>query len=122
RSPHPHAKIASVDLSAARRAPGVKAALLWRDPADTQRSTVMFQGDEIAAVAADTEEHAIDAARLIKVEYEILPHVVVVDQALNGTAPTVFQGGNVRPGQTTENGNLAAGFKAAAFTLEETYA
>ena len=36
----------------------------------------MFQGDEVAAVAADTEEHAIDAARLVKVEYEVLPHVI----------------------------------------------
>ena len=45
---------------------------------------VMFQGDEVAAVAADTEEHAIDAARLIKVEYEVLPHVTVVEQALAG--------------------------------------
>ncbi len=122
RSPYPHARIVSVDLSAARRAPGVKAALVWREPENAQRNTVMFQGDEVAAVAADTEEHAIDAARLVKVDYEVLPHVVVVDQALSGSAPAVFQGGNFRPGQTAENGDLAAGFKAAAFTLEETYA
>src|SRR6476469_46877 len=64
RSPHPHARIVSVDMSAAQKAPGVKATHLWRDPANTQRSSiVMFQGDEIAGVAADTEEHAIDAAR-----------------------------------------------------------
>ena len=84
RSPHPHARIVSIDLSAAQKAPGVKAALAWRDPANPQRNTVMYQGDEIAAVAADTEEHAIDAARLVKVEYEVLPHVTVVDQALAG--------------------------------------
>src|SRR4029077_1824822 len=60
RSPHPHARIVSVDMSAARKAPGVKATHLWRYPADAQRSSiVMFQGDEIAGVAADTEEHAI---------------------------------------------------------------
>ncbi len=90
RSPHPHARVVSVDLSAARRAPGVKGAIVWRDPATPQNNRVMFQGDEVAAVAADTEEHAIDAARLVKVEYEVLPHVTVVEQALAGTAPAVF--------------------------------
>ncbi len=121
RSPHPHARIVSIDLSAAQRAPGVKAAMMWRDPANAQRNTVMYQGDEVAAVAADTEEHAIDAARLVKVEYEVLPHVILVDQALSGSAPPVFTGGNVRQGTTQENGDLAAGFKQAAHTLEETY-
>ena len=53
-------------------------------PASAQNNRVMFQGDEVAAVAADTEEHAIDAARLVKVEYEVLPHVTVVEQALAG--------------------------------------
>ena len=122
RSPHPHARILSIDLSAAQRAPGVKAALAWRDPADPAKNVVMFQGDEVAAVAADTEERAIDAARLIKVEYELLPHVIVVDNALNGSAPEVFAGGNVKVAQTAETGDLAAGFKQAAFTVDQTYA
>ena len=121
RSPHPHARIVSVDLSAAQKSPGVKAAIVWRDPANAQRNTVMFQGDEVAAVAADTEEHAIDAARLVKVEYEVLPHITLVDQVLTGSAPPVFQGGNVRQGAVQETGDLAAGFKQAAQTIEETY-
>jgi xanthine dehydrogenase YagR molybdenum-binding subunit len=121
RSPHPHARVMAVDLSAAQKAPGVKAAIVWRQPGDAQTSQVMFQGDEVAAVAADTEEHAKDAARLIKVEYEVLPHVVNVQQALDGTAPSVFTNGNVRQGQTQESGDLDAGFKAAAHTIEETY-
>ena len=122
RSPHPHARVVSVDLAAAQRAPGVKAALVWRDPAGGANASVMFQGDEVAGVAADTEEHAIDAARLIKVEYEVLPHVTVVSRALDGTAPPVFTGGNVREGQAQEAGDLAAGFQAAAYTIDETYA
>jgi xanthine dehydrogenase YagR molybdenum-binding subunit len=122
RSPHPHARVVSIDLSAARRAPGVKTTLVWREPANPQGNRVMFQGDEVAGVAADTEERAIDAARLIKVEYEILPHVTIVEQALAGTAPAVFTGGNVRQGQTQEAGDLAAGFQAAAHTVDETYA
>jgi xanthine dehydrogenase YagR molybdenum-binding subunit len=121
RSPHPHARVVSVDLSAARSAPGVKAALVHRDPADEKTNVVMFQGDEIAAIAADTEERAIHAARLVKVEYEVLPHIVSVDAALAGTAPPVFTGGNVRQGNAQEAGDLAAGFKAAAFTLDQTY-
>src|SRR4051794_2002661 len=122
RSPHPHAKIVSIDLSAAQRAPGVKAAIMWRDPANAERNTVMYQGDEVAAVAADTEEHAIDAARLIKVEYDVMPHVIVVDQALSGNAPAVFNGGNVRPGAAQETGDIATGFKQAAHVIDETYA
>ena len=121
RSPYPHARVVSVDLSAAQKAPGIKAAIVWRDPANAQRNTVMFQGDEVAAVAADTEEHAIDAARLVKVDYEVLPHIINVDQALTGNAPQVFQGGNVRQGAAQETGDLAAGFKQAAHTIEETY-
>jgi xanthine dehydrogenase YagR molybdenum-binding subunit len=121
RSPHPHARVRSVDLTAAQRAPGVKAALVHRDPADEKTNVVMFQGDEVAAIAADTEERANHAARLVVVEYEVLPHVVNVDQALAGTAPAVFTPGNVRQGQTQETGDLAAGFKAAAVTIDETY-
>jgi xanthine dehydrogenase molybdopterin-binding subunit B len=84
RSPHPHARVVSVDLTAARRAPGGKEAIVWKGPgsvgasvaapgpgsgsaAQVPAAEVMFQGDEVAAVAADTEEHAIDAARLIVV-------------------------------------------------------
>jgi len=121
RSPHPHARIVSIDLSAAQKAPGVKVALAWRDPANPQRNTVMYQGDEVAAVAADTEEHAIDASRMVKVEYEVLPYLTSVDQALAGNAPVVFSGGNTRQGAAQESGDLAAGFKQAAHVVEETY-
>ena len=121
RSPYPCARVVSVDLSAAAKMPGVKASLVWRDP-NSQNNRVMFQGDEVAAVAADTEEHAIDAARTIKVEYEVQPHVTVVEKALAGTAPEVFTGGNVKAAQPQATGDLDAGFKAAAHTIEETYA
>ena len=121
RSPYPHARIVSVDLSAANRAPGVKIAIVWKDPNDAQNNRAMFQGDEVAAVAADTEEHAIDAARLVKVNYEVLPHVTEVAQALDGTAPQVFTGGNVVPTQPQQTGDPASGFAAAAHTLEQTY-
>ena len=58
RSPYPHARVVSVDLSAAEKAPGVKAVLAWKEPG----AQVMYQGDPVAGVAADTEERARDAA------------------------------------------------------------
>ncbi len=121
RSPYPHARVVSVDLSQANSMPGVKTTLVWRDPANAQKNLVMFQGDEVAAVAADTEEHAIDAARAIKVEYEVLPHVTIVERALSGAAPAVFNGGNVRASQPQQSGDVAAGFQTAAHVVEETY-
>src|SRR5437773_5322043 len=71
RSPHPHARIVSIDLSAAQAAPGVKAAINAKEPG----AQVMYQGDPVAAVAAATEKRARDAARLVKVDYARLPHV-----------------------------------------------
>ena len=118
RSPYPHARVVSVDLSAANRMPGVKTSLVWRDPA-TQNNRVMFQGDEVAGIAADTEEHAIDAARAIKVEYEVLPHITVEKALARRTA--LFTGGNVRPAPGPRRSG-DAGFKAAAHVIEETYA
>jgi xanthine dehydrogenase YagR molybdenum-binding subunit len=122
RSPYPRARVVSIDFSAAERVPGFKTSLVIRDPKDPKTNVVMYQGDEVAAVAADTEEHAIDAARAVKVEYEPLPSVISVESALAGRAPEgVFPNGNVRAANTQEVGDLAAGFKAAAHTLEQTY-
>src|SRR5204863_9981676 len=115
RSPYPHAKVVSIDISAAQRVPGFKTSLIIRDPKDDKSNVVMYQGDEVAAVVADTEEHAIDAARAVKVEYEVLPSVISVESALAGRAPEVFTPANVRVGTAQESGDLAAGFKAAAF-------
>jgi xanthine dehydrogenase YagR molybdenum-binding subunit len=117
RSPHPHARIVSVDLSEAEKAPGVKAVLAYKDPG----AQVMYPGDPVAAVAADTEERALDAARLVRVRYETLPHLANVEQAMSLTAPAVFPGGNTRQGATEETGDLAAGFAKAAHVVEATY-
>jgi xanthine dehydrogenase YagR molybdenum-binding subunit len=117
RSPYPHARVVSVDLAAAQKAPGVKAALVYREPG----TQVMYQGDPVAAVAADTEEHARDAARLVRVRYEPLPHLANVEQAMAADAPPVFPNGNVRAGARDETGDLAAGFANAAHTVDETY-
>jgi len=122
RSPYPHARITAVDLSEARRAPGVKAALVWKEPGTTPTSEVRYQGEPVAAVAAETEEQAMDAARLVKVTYDVLEHVASEQQAMASDAPVVFQGGNTRKGAAQETGDLDAGFKAAAHIVEQTYA
>jgi xanthine dehydrogenase YagR molybdenum-binding subunit len=118
RSPHPHARIVSVDLSQAEKAPGVKAVLTYKEPG----AQVMYPGDPVAAVAADTEERALDAARLVRVRYETLPHLATVEQALAADAPAVFPNGNTRQGATEETGDLAAGFAKATHVVEATYA
>jgi xanthine dehydrogenase YagR molybdenum-binding subunit len=117
RSPFPHARVVSVDLSPAEKAPGVKAVIAWKEPG----AQVMYQGDPVAAVAADTEERARDAARLIRVRYEALPHLANVEQAMAIDAPAVFPGGNTRAGATDETGNLTDGFANAAHIVEATY-
>jgi xanthine dehydrogenase YagR molybdenum-binding subunit len=117
RSPHPHAKIVSIDLSAAQRAPGVKAVAIWKDPG----SEAMYHGDMVAAVAADTEERALDAARLVEVRYEVLPHFSREATSMAVDATQVFASGNTRAGQLQEVGDLEVGFKNAAHIHEATY-
>ena len=118
RSPHPHARIVSIDLAAAEKAPGVKAVMAVMKPGDR----VMYQGEEVAALAAATEEQANDALRTIKVEYETLPHIATEALAMSSGAPLVFKDGNIREGDTEEAGDLDAGFKAAAHVVEARYA
>jgi len=117
RSPHAHARLKSIDASAAEKAPGVKAVLVTIKPGDK----VLYPGEEIGALAAVTEQQAADALRLITVEWEVLPPLANVEQAMRPEAPRVFTPANTRRGTAQEDGDLAAGFKAAAFTIEGTY-
>ena len=114
RSPHAHARLKSIDASAAEKAPGVKALLITIKPGDK----VMYPGEEIGALAATTEQQAADALRMIKVEWEVLPALATVEQSMRPEAPQVFTPANTRRGTAQEDGDLAAGFKAAAFTVE----
>ncbi|HYL36501.1 MAG TPA: xanthine dehydrogenase family protein molybdopterin-binding subunit [Bryobacteraceae bacterium] len=71
-SPHAHAKVKAIDTSAAQKLNGVEAVRVVANPG----TEVQWAGAEIAFVAARTEEIANDAIRLIKVDYEVLPHLV----------------------------------------------
>ena len=116
-SPHAHAKIKSIDVSAAEAMSGVQAVHLFKQAGGTLR----FHGDDIAAVAADTESLARDAVRAIKVEYEVLPHVVTEDQAMAPDAPEVFKGKNVRKGRSVTKGKPDEAMAKADATIEATY-
>ena len=72
RCPYPHAKVVSIDTSAAGKMPGVRAVQIVQGPG----SNIHWAGDEIVAVAAVDERLAEDAIRAITVKYEQLPHLV----------------------------------------------
>ncbi len=117
RSPHAHARVTSIDVTPAQTMPGVKAVLPFIEPGQK----VVFAGEEIAALAADTEQQAEDAIRAIKVSWEVLPALASVEQAMRPEAPKVFEPANTRTGSAQEDGDLAAGFAAAAHTVEGVY-
>ncbi len=109
--PHAHAMVKTVDTSAAEKMPGVHAVLKdgvagtnipWFAGRGGFTSRLFdphcrYEGDEVAVVAADTIYQAWDAVRAIKVEYDVQPQVVDVDDAMKPGAPAVRDGGNAIP-------------------------
>jgi xanthine dehydrogenase YagR molybdenum-binding subunit len=120
-SPHPHARVKSIDLSAAEKLPGVKAAIALKDTSKPEVARVRYQGEEVAAVAATTEEIALDAARLIKIDYEVLPHLATVEQAMRPEAPQVFEKGNFTQPTSRGEGDVEGALKASAHVVEGLY-
>jgi xanthine dehydrogenase YagR molybdenum-binding subunit len=94
-------------------------------PADLVGRELYFAGDEIAAVAADTEEHAEDALRAIKVGYEVLDHLVIEEEVIKNpkkkTTPGPLAGNFDDTIKDATKGDVAAGFKEAEATAEGTY-
>ncbi len=115
----PHARVRSIDTSAAEKLPGVRAvhvleAILGsaavRDPAKEIQSKypiVRYAGQPIAAVAADSQAIADQAARLVSVEYETLPFVVDEIRARDADAPLVFPGAADQAGTAGGGGGPA---------------
>ncbi|MDB5351205.1 MAG: xdhA 1 [Planctomycetota bacterium] len=116
-SPHPHAKVTSIDTAAAEKMPGVKGVVVIAKAGATLR----YHGDDIAGVAAETEEQARDAVRAIKVDYEILPHVVTEEDAVKPDAPKIVPSGNARKGRAQTTGDPEAAFKEADAVVEAEY-
>jgi CO/xanthine dehydrogenase Mo-binding subunit len=112
RSPHAHARIRSIDVSRAAALPGVKAVVTSADFPEQKfeyvgpervaqnfwhmtrnimaREKVLYEGHPVAAVAAASKSIADQALALIKVDYEVLPHVIDVDAAMRPDAPLLF--------------------------------
>jgi len=149
RSPLPHARVAAIDPSLARRLPGVHAVLTGRDIggalfgraiADIPvlcADRVRFIGDPVAAVAAQDRETAEEALRLIEVEYEELPAVFDPFEAMRPGAPILHpdfasyrRGGpavelpdipNLCSYRLEETGDVAQGFREADLVVEHRY-
>jgi xanthine dehydrogenase YagR molybdenum-binding subunit len=121
RSPHAHAKIKTIDSEDARKMPGVKAIYLIKKAGEE----LFWAGEEILGLAADTEEHALDAVRAVKIEYEVLPHLVKEEDALKEdpqTAPLVRgRRNNVMTAKEETSGGFDKGMADAAVTVEGHY-
>ncbi len=119
RSRVAHATITAIDLSGAESLSGVKAVIPLIEPGKRLR----HEGQEIAAVAAITDDIAKDAVRLIQYDFEELPFVVDVEEAMDESAPQIrddWHRNQSQPG-IDERGNLEAGFAEAAVEVEATY-
>ncbi len=132
----PHARIRSIEVSAAEKAPGVRAVYvlerLMGSAVVSDRSKelssnypiVRYAGQPIAAVAATSPQAAEDAAKLVKIDYEVLPFVVDADDARRPGAPLVFPapadmagtaGGGGGPAGVPQTGNVRGPVKGGMF-------
>ena len=149
RSPHAHAKIRKIDTSRAEKLNGVKAVITAADLPDLTngdsamydmldncmaREKALYDGHAVAAVAAVDARTAREALKLIEVDYEVLPHVTDVDEAVKPTAPvlrdTVFTDGvepkpskasNIAKRSQYGHGDAEEGFKQADFIVERSF-
>ncbi|MGH7818089.1 MAG: xanthine dehydrogenase family protein molybdopterin-binding subunit [Candidatus Binatia bacterium] len=137
RSPHAHAEIVSIDTAKAEALAGVLAVVTYRDapeipfesaadsvaPVYLLNRSVRHVGDEVAAVAANTEAIAEEALRLIQVEYRPLPFVLNAESALESDAPSVRGGTNLAGKVPIEfiRGDVDRGMKEAEIIVEQTY-
>ena len=135
RCPHPRARVRKVDASRAASMPGVRAVVTPDSPEASLRWTwgrgdtarlldpeCLFEGEAVAAVAADTPHQAADALRAIRVDYEVLPFVSWEDEATAAGAPEARPGGN-RLGDVSvyERGDVEGGFAAADEIVDLTF-
>ena len=137
-SPYAHANIKSIDISKAESMPGVRAILTHENSPNTRYremrvldNKVRFWGDEVLAVAADTEEIAEEAIRQINIDYELLPVVIDPEEALEPNAPLLYPNpselgvsppmvGNMLRGEPTvcNYGDIDKGFSESDFILD----
>ncbi|HEU5466901.1 MAG TPA: molybdopterin cofactor-binding domain-containing protein, partial [Gemmatimonadales bacterium] len=137
RSPHPHARIVSIDTSKALAVEGVKAVLTGKDtpipfgilPVSQDEHAlcpdhVRFVGDPVAAVAATSEETATAALDLIDVKYELLPSIASPEDAVTTPEPRIHDygdSGNLHKLINLEFGDVEEGFEEADHVREDMF-
>jgi xanthine dehydrogenase molybdenum-binding subunit len=157
RSPHAHARIKSIDTSQAEALPGVRAVVTSADMPDVgnriedlgegavniqhlscnvlARGKVLYKGHAVAGIAADNVHIADEAARLVQVEYEVLPPVLDVRKAMSDDAPILLDdlrteslAGEVSDKPTNiakhfryEKGDVQKGFSEATVVVEHEF-
>jgi CO/xanthine dehydrogenase Mo-binding subunit len=156
RSPHAHARVVRINADKALALPDVRAvassadfpeirpeeAFVGEGPMNFRdlsrnvmaRSTALYEGHAVAAVAAVSPAIAAEAVDLIEVEYEVLPHVIDVEEAMGPDAPVLhddlFTAGvdpkpekpsNIAKQITFSKGDIAAGFRQADVVIERRY-
>ena len=136
RSPHAHARIVSIDATAALAVPGVECVLtsddvpgidnfgvFIEDQPIMARGVVRYVGEGVAAVVAETVDIARAALRLIRVEYEPLPGLFDAHEAMRDGAVQLhdFAEGNICKHTRIRKGDVEAGLEQADVIVEETY-
>src|SRR5213593_1990077 len=137
RAPLPHARILQVEASKAEAMPGVLAVLTGKDlpvtfgilPVSQDEHAlcpdrVRFVGDPVAAVAAIDEDTAFEAMNAIQVQYEPLPAVMSIEEAIGKPVPRIHDygdGGNIHKTIALEFGDVERGFSEAAEVFEDTF-
>lgn len=147
RSPHAHARIRSIDVSAAERAPGVRRVLRGADVPVNKNTLlslinfgkddepslavdkVRYKGEPVVAIIAESEAQALAARKLVRIDYDPLPTVFDVEEALAPGAPVV---NDTYPGnyfeyherfdhQKLRFGDVERGFASADIVMEHRY-
>lgn len=137
RSPHPHARILNIDASDALRIPGVKSVVTGKDTLGTKwgvfaytqdqqfltTDKVRYVGDEVAAVAATSEDVALEALQSIRVEYEVLDAVFDPMEAILPDAPQLHEGfpNNINIHVPINQGDVEKGFAESYYIREDTF-
>ncbi len=147
RSPYAHARIVSIDTSRAEEAPGVRAVLTAADLPEYENKSVpwpaggppqnmfhvsskilargkaLFKGHPVAAIAADSPHEAEEALDLIEVEYEPLPVVTTVEEAMADGAPLLHSefANNIASHSRLEIGDIDEGFEQADIVIERQF-
>ena len=150
RSPHPHARIKSINTAEAEALPGVKVVITSKDIVDfpvakgavmlgiqdmrwmcrnvMAREKALFAGHPVAAVAATTQQIAAQALKLIEVDYEVLPWAIDIEDAIKPGAPILhehiqFEGkpSNIAGKIEHKLGDIDAGFAQADVIVERSF-